>query len=149
MNHARSNTATTTENGPITADEMQCAESRWIKLTQQKHFGQEISRIKANRNLPFNSALRELAPFVDDEGYLRMNGRVKNADLLAQKMSVILPSKSKLVTLIIRHAHEQQTLHGGVQLTLRTLRERFWIVHARSQVAKLFGHYVLCYCMKN
>lgn len=57
-----------------------------------------------------------------------MNGRVGNAECMQQKISIILPSNSKFVLLIIRHAHEIQSLHGGVQLTLRTLRERFWII---------------------
>lgn len=73
-----------------------------------------------------------------------MNGRVGNADLLEQKTAIILPAKNHLTMLIIRHAHEQ-VLHGGVQLTLRNLREKFWIIHARTQVQGLIYKCVRCF----
>ena len=38
-------------------------------------------------------------------------------------------------TLIILDAH-QRTLHGGVQLTLATLRRQYWIVKGRAEVKK-------------
>lgn len=64
---------------------------------------------------------------------------------MQQKIAIILPSNSKFVVLLIRSVHEIQTLHGGVQLTLRTLREHFWVIHARRQVSKLIGHCIVCY----
>lgn len=133
---------------PIDAKEIENAEKRWIKLVQREHFGHEMGRLVSKSGLPKTSSLFALNPFVDDEGFLRMNGRVKNADLLQQKTSIILPANSCLVTLIIGEAHEQTALHGGVQLTLRALRERFWILHARNQVKKLVGKCVLCFRRK-
>lgn len=134
--------------GPITAEEMEKAETHWIRLTQLHYFGHEIGKLKANRPVPMNSMLLKLNPFIDTDGILRMNGRVSNPELISQKTSIILPSKSRFVLLLMRHAHEQQAKHGGVQLTLRTLRNRFWIIHARSQVNKLIGRCIACYRSK-
>lgn len=134
--------------GPPTASEIDDAEAHWIKLIQQTHFALEIDRIKSNRSLPKGNILLKLNPFIDEKGYLRMNGRVGNAELLQQKTSIILPAKSKFVLLIIRYAHQHQTLHGGMQLTLRALRERFYIIHARSQVGKTLNRCMICYRFK-
>lgn len=135
-------------HGPITAHEIQQAELLWIKMIQIQHFGHEIGRIKQNRPLPVNSNLLKLTPFLDKQGILRMNGRVKSLEHTQQNHSIILPANSKLTTLIIRDTHQHQALHGGVQLTLRTLRDRFWIIHARNNVNKLIGHCLVCYRTK-
>lgn len=138
----------TVVSGPITADEIQNAETHWIKFTQIEHFSYEIDRLKKKRELPKGSLLLKLTPYIDDTGFLRMNGRVKNDEFAQQKTSIILPAKARLVMLIIRQSHQQQTLHGGVQLTLRALRERFWIIHARHQVSKLINRCMVCYRTK-
>lgn len=133
---------------PIGAEEMNKAENHWIRFTQMQHFAHEISKLKTNKSLPRGSMLIKLSPFIDNEGILRMNRRVVNAELLNQKTAIILPPKSRLVILIIRNAHEHQAKHGGVQLTLRSLRNRFWIIHARSQVNKLIRRCISCYRSK-
>lgn len=63
INRARAKTTTKSvpiERGPITAIEMQNAENHWIRQIQQRHFGNEIGRMKAKRNLPHNSMLLRL-----------------------------------------------------------------------------------------
>lgn len=137
-----------THHGPITAVEFEIAQTHWIRLTQRNYFGHEIGRLKEKRNLPNRSQLLKLTPFLDELGLLRMNGRVNNDEYAQQKISIILPSTSKFVLLLIRQAHEIQTLHGGVQLTLRALRQQFWIIQARRQVTKLIGHCIVCYRTK-
>lgn len=132
----------------ISALEIDAAEKRWIKIVQREHFGHEIGRLSKKQGLPNNSQLIKLTPFMDADGFLRMNGRVGNAELMQQKLSIILPSNSHFIRLIIQHVHQTQVLHGGVQLTLRALRERFWIVHARNQVKKFIGRCMVCYRTK-
>lgn len=133
---------------PINALELDAAETRLIRLVQQEHFGHEIGRLKEKRVLPNHSKILTLTPFLDDKGMLRMNGRVGNAEFLEQKYSLILPAHSKFVTLLIQHFHEQQELHGGVQKTLRALRERFWILRSRAQVQKIINRCMVCYRTK-
>lgn len=133
---------------PIDAVEMDCAEKSWLTKIQLEHFGHEIACIKKNRHLPNNSKLLKLTPFIDNVGMLRMNGRVINGDFNSQQKSCILPSDSYFVSLLIKHTHQNQVLHGGVQLTLRALRERFWILNARTQVKHTIGHCMVCYRTK-
>lgn len=133
---------------PITACEIDDAEQKWIKCVQQESFGHEIGRLREKRPLPSQSKLMTLSPFIDDNGVLRMNGRVGNAELMQQKQSIILPANSPFVSLMIKHFHENLELHGGVQKTLRALRERFWIIRARCQVQKLIHRCITCYRTK-
>ena len=55
----------------------------------------------------------------------------------------ILPADCHFTTLLIRDAH-QRTLHGGVQLTLATLRHQYWIVKGRSAVKKVIRACLAC-----
>lgn len=129
-------------SGAIRAHEIVRAEQKWIKLIRAEMFGQELLDVSHGK-LTQIPAIRQLSPFIDECGILRMNGRVGNADILEQKTAMILPAKHHLTLLIIRHAHEE--VKHGVQLTLRKLRDKFWIIHARRQVQALIHKCVVCF----
>ncbi|XP_047543335.1 uncharacterized protein LOC125075669 [Vanessa atalanta] len=54
-----------------------------------------------------------------------------------------MPANSHLTQLIVRDAHEK-TLHGGPQVMLNILRERYWIIRGRDQVKKCYRECVTC-----
>ncbi|XP_029170292.1 uncharacterized protein LOC114939980 [Nylanderia fulva] len=98
--------------------ELEAALSRWI------------------RTLPARSSLRKMVFMLDDEGTLRVSGRLKHAILDAdQQHPVILPPQSHLTHLVIDAAH-RRTFHGGVQATLAHIRQRFWIPRRRQLVRR-------------
>ncbi|XP_011313423.1 uncharacterized protein, partial [Fopius arisanus] len=90
--------------------------------------------LNENTQLPRQHPLAKLTPRIDDQGILRLGGRLKNSLLDPDEIHpVILPRKSRLTTLIINEAH-QKTLHGGAQLTMAYIRQRYWIVGGRRSV---------------
>ena len=71
-----------------------------------------------------------------DQGLMRVRGRLQEADLShEEKHPIIVPSGHKYVRLLILDRH-LRACHGGVQQTLHTLRERFWIPRGRQIVRK-------------
>ncbi|XP_055326358.1 uncharacterized protein LOC129580173, partial [Sitodiplosis mosellana] len=130
-------------SNPLIATEINKAETQWIKIIQTEYFKNEIAALKRKDSVSPNSSLAKLNPFLDREGLLRMNGRVNNDDIAAQKTALILPAHSHFTELLIRYTHAN-VLHGGVQLTLRALRERFWIIHARTAVKSIIHKCVTC-----
>lgn len=60
-----------------------------------------------------------------------------------QRHPIILPKDSWLSNLIIWQSH-RDTLHGGIQLMLRTIRERYWIFHARALVKQCIRSCTIC-----
>ncbi|XP_029170008.1 uncharacterized protein LOC114939764 [Nylanderia fulva] len=56
---------------------------------------------------------------------------------------MIAPTTSWLTRLLI-DAHHRRTLHGGVQLTLGLLRQRFWIPRGRAAVKQRLHRCVTC-----
>lgn len=73
-----------------------------------------------------------------------MNGRVGNAVMRRQSTAIILPDRHVFTNLVIKDAHEE-VLHGGIQITMRKLRDDFSIIHARSRVKYLTRRCLVCY----
>lgn len=86
-----------------------------------------------------------LNPFLDDNGVIRIGGRLKNSDLPNRtKYPVALPYSHHYTELVMKH-HHIITLHGGLQLTLNSIRKRFWIVHARKAVHHFTRKCIICF----
>ena len=103
---------------------------------------------KRKNELTKASSLYRLDPFVDG-GLLRVGGRLNHADIPEEsKHPVILPRKSHVTTLIIRHTHEQLG-HAGRGHVLAKLRERYWIIKANSAVRQLISSCVMCRRIKS
>ena len=96
-------------------------------------------------NLKFHSAIYKLDPFIDNEGTLRVGGRLKNADLPSPiKHPVILPRGSHASSLIIRHFHERVG-HQGKGITLNEVRANgYWIIGGISAVNSAIGSCFKC-----
>ncbi|XP_070851579.1 uncharacterized protein [Drosophila suzukii] len=116
--------------GPIQVSEFQQALFALVRMVQQEVYSEELSRLRSNKFLSKHNKLSQLSPFLDDEGPMRVKGRLKNALQLSmsQRTPIILPKAHHLTILVIRNAHHN-TLHGGVQLTLSTIHQVFWIVN--------------------
>ncbi|GFU26046.1 hypothetical protein TNCV_5105251 [Trichonephila clavipes] len=66
---------------PLTAEEIEEAEEIWIKKVQAENFGIEICCLKENKNLPKDSKIRELNPFRNERGIVRISGRLHQSTL--------------------------------------------------------------------
>ncbi|XP_029159051.1 uncharacterized protein LOC114931247 [Nylanderia fulva] len=105
-------------------EELEAALSKWIQVAQESSYHAELQNVRAERTLPARSSLRKLVPILDDEGTLRVSGRLKHAILDAdQRHPAILPPQSHLTHLVVDAAH-RRTLHGGVQATLAHISSR-------------------------
>ena len=125
---------------------VEVAEARkwWILLVQNTAFAPEINHLKSGKSISKGSPLKNLNPFLDASGILRLGGRLHQAPIgYDEKHPVILPANHQIPVLITRHAH-LRSLHGGIQLNLYTLRQGFWITGGRNLVKGLIRHCVIC-----
>lgn len=85
-----------------------------IRIVQQDYYRSEILKLLAGEQLPQNSSLASLNPFIDNSGILKVGGRLKHADISSlEKNPIIIPGKSHLAVLLIRHFHEKVQHQGG------------------------------------
>lgn len=117
------NSKNTKKSGYLSTNELSAAAIFWIKEEQKIEYSKEILHLNRpgnNSQVSSKSKLLSLNPFVDDQGLLRVGGRLEHTNLnFDKKHPIILPPKSRLTNLIIDHTHTQ-TLHGGPQLVLNT-----------------------------
>jgi len=94
-----------------------------------------------------SSALYRPDPFLDQDGLIRVGGRLGNSQEFPEdlKHPVILPKKSFIIDLIVRDAHAK-VAHAGRGITLNQLRSQYWIVNANSVVNSC--HFQVC-CMSS
>ena len=82
----------------------------------------------------------------DEQGLLRIDGRLRNADELSYdtKHPIILPKNHPVTTLIVQDAHEKLGHGTGVEQVLTQLRSRFWIVKGRCMVRNVLRSCMQC-----
>ena len=91
------------------------------------------------------SSILNLNPVLDKDGLFRVGGRLTQSCLsVDEKHPVIVPKKSHLSTLLIRHYHEQ-IKHQGRHITEGSIRSAgFWIVGGKRHISSILHQCVKC-----
>lgn len=132
-------------NSPyISVPESLSALETWIKWEQHRIFSSEQRALTTNKSISKSSPILSLAPWLDSKGFLRVGGRIKNANIsFTQKHPIILPYQSQLSKLLIQDTHHT-TSHGGTQLLMAVLRQQYWIPKLRRLVRMCIDHCPVC-----
>ena len=82
---------------------------------------------------------------MDSRGILRLGGRIKHANVPHNlKQRVVLPKKSHITELIIKHCHHQ-VKHQGQEVPLNCLcSSGYWVIEGSSVVGNLISKCVPC-----
>ena len=120
------------------------AEDQIFLKAQRESYPKEINALTKKKPLPKTRSLFSLRPFLLDK-LLRVGGRIGQSFLLFHsKHQINLPKTHPLSALLVQKVHVR-TCHSRKYLTASLIREKFWIVHAKSLIRNvLFG----CYCCK-
>ena len=102
--------------GPLTTEETNSQRLFWEKQAQKKC---DIERDRVALNLQPNQ-----------DGLLECRGRIQG------QYPVYIPETSMLGLRVVEEAH-QETLHGGVGLTMAKVRTHYWIPKLRQLVKKV------------
>ncbi|XP_058984316.1 uncharacterized protein LOC131805086 [Musca domestica] len=124
----------------VSSKELDDSLRRIIQAVQSSEFAADINALKAEKQINKHSSLCSLSPFLDDEGILRVGGRLEHAMLqMDAKHQMILPYNDPLVKLLFKTFHEENK-HCGAQALLNAIRQRFWPIKgkitARSTVQR-------------
>ncbi|CAG9126303.1 unnamed protein product [Plutella xylostella] len=115
-----------------------------IKHTQQAEYSKEIDKLQSGQSISGKSKLLCLTPLLDEEGILRVGGRLKHANMHPDmKHPIIIPEKCRLSELIIDQTHKL-TFHGGPKMTTGVIRQKYWIIGGYRVVKKQIRLCVKC-----
>ena len=139
--------------------ELQQATTVIIKAVQQEVYADEfklqhqIRTAEGNHGVCTNvlkhmikrSTLYHLKPFIDDDGILRVGGRLRRSKLeYREKHPVLMPKKHHVTRLIVRHYH-LQVHHQGRLMTHGAIRQTgYWLVNENQVVSNELNSCVTC-----
>ncbi|XP_011858918.1 PREDICTED: uncharacterized protein LOC105556434 [Vollenhovia emeryi] len=134
--------------GNLTVEEIETAEVKILRIIQSSQFSEEIKGLKS-KGVTNRNRIANLNPFLDNDGLIRVGGRLRKANLsYSQRYPILLPSRHYLTDCIIREIHETRH-HTGILGTLYNIRQKFWILDGRNQVRKIVHSCVRCYRFNN
>lgn len=129
----------------LTVHELKRALNICIRLSQRVYFAKEIKLLREGQQIPNSNTLKSLVPFIDDEGILRATGRLKNALIKSdQKTPILLAHNCHFTLLLVQDIHIQ-ALHGGPQLTLNILRNKYWVIGAKTLIKRVIRNCLTCF----
>ncbi|XP_068151422.1 uncharacterized protein [Drosophila tropicalis] len=105
-------------SGPLKFDEVTRARKFCLRQAQNQ-FNDDRQLLLRKQSVERRSILSKLSPFVDEDGILRVGGRLERSQLPADaKHPVVLPKQHRLVELLLKHEHKVN-LHPGVSAIQR------------------------------
>jgi hypothetical protein len=131
--------------GHLRVSELRAAEQIIIRCVQEIDFYDEINSLQKNKQVDSKSKIANLLPILDENGILRVGGRLRHAPISNdRKHPILLPRHSKLTELIIINKH-RELQHAGPQLLLAVLQRRYWIVRGKDAIRFLTQKCVICH----
>lgn len=132
-----------------------------VKVVQSDEFPTEIKNLKniqadstlssglsdkkKKAVLKKTSALHNLDPFLDSNGILRVEGRIRRANLAETlKTPIIVRMVRHFTKLVVNYIHEKMH-HSGRGITMNELRAcGYWIINGNSVVQRFISECVTC-----
>lgn len=134
------------KTGSLSIFELHQALILLIKDTQNTIFMEDIGHIQRGKQI--SKPLRKLTPFLDEDGILRVGGRLVNANLsFDQKHPILLARDHRLTNLIIEETH-RDNCHPGLQTLLYLLSQNFWILNPKRAIRSVLSNCYKCFRTK-
>jgi hypothetical protein len=146
-------------NIELSLEELKVAERKLVMHAQRQTFSEELSvlrKLTSSKDITksvkssmvtksgYLGPITKLCPFVDEEGVIRVGGRLQHAPIKHdERHQVILPEKHRLTDLIVTEIH-QSLGHAGKEHVLASTRELYWIVNGKAAMRRILGSCFAC-----
>lgn len=134
--------------GNLSLEEISQAEISIIKIVQTTAFPIEIGMLSKGKSIDGKSKFLSLSPFFKN-GLVRVEGRLHHFHFTYnQNHSILIPNKSHITYLIIIREKHLELKHAGIQTTLYSIRDKFWVLGGRNTVRRIIRQCAICSRMK-
>ncbi|XP_068233463.1 uncharacterized protein [Palaemon carinicauda] len=114
-----------------------------IILLQKEYFPEEYKALEKGGKVSKLTLLVQLNLFLE-EGIIRCRGRLEHVAQAAEiKFPILLPKSCFLTKLIVREHHCLQA-HMGVNATMASVRQEYWVPQIRQLSKSVIHHCVIC-----
>ena len=90
-----------------------------------------------------SSKLKRLAPFIDQQGFSRVGGRLHRADLPFHTAHPLILGKHPFTTRMIQYEHNE-CMHAGIEWLHYHLRRVFWIIASKQTIRTVVSQCIKC-----
>ena len=120
------------------------AEKLWLLEIQKVVFVEERESLKKHSCLSRDSRLKNLTPYIDEDGLIRVRGRITFLPGSRERFEpVILDAKHAVVKLIIQHYHEKY-YHKSHETVCNEIQQKYWILGLRKQLRSIINKCIIC-----
>ena len=113
----------------------------WEKVVQKEAFGDIFEALK---NKKANSMVKQMNLFLGKNGLVRLKGRLAESSLSYDAQHpILMPNNHKFVELLMKDRHEKLK-HVGKETVLASLRQKYWITHARNAIKNVIKKCTKC-----
>ena len=124
----------------LTVNEIDRAEICIIRFVQQKSYSKEIKDLSRGDNV---ISLKEFDPILDEEGVIRVGGRLEYSDIPeSKKHPYLISGDHPIARLIVQEEHD--VAHLGREWVISEVRKRFWITKIRKLTKSIAHKCVRC-----
>lgn len=110
---------------------------------QRESYALDVSNLEKGHSCSKN--LCQLSPFLDENGLIRVGGRLNNANIpYIQKHPLLLPGRHRLTAILIDY-HHQRLKHSGATALQNQLQQEFWIQSARQIIRSRIRRCIPCF----
>ncbi|XP_014209260.1 uncharacterized protein LOC106639936 [Copidosoma floridanum] len=129
---------------PLTPTKFHDAFLACVRLSQKRSFSAELQCFRRGKRLRKTNLLVPLAAFLDDDGILRVGGRLEHAPLTyEERHPPILSGASSLASMVIAWVHSR-ALHGGYCVTSAYVCKRAWLLGGPQRIKAHLHRCVVC-----
>lgn len=131
--------------GPLLQENLLEAETLIWKLVQMEAYPDEEALLSKNCTVPKSSNLYPLSPMMDENGVIRVDGRIGKAKRVLEsiKYPIILPRHHNVTFLLVDYYH-RKFLHGNNETVCNEIRQRFYVPQLRVLIRKVSKE--CCWC---
>lgn len=134
-----------TSSAHLSLRELQNALTCIVKQVQRERFSAELRDLSHQKSVSFKSKIIALNPFIDEDGVIRVGGRIRNSNFsFDKKHPILLPAHHHITTILIRSEHVR-FMHAGPQHLLSLIRQKFWPISGRSIARKVVRECIHCF----
>lgn len=129
----------------LTVKEWRDALLSLTKYVQQQQFLPQIQKLNKGKSMA-NDKLRTLSLILDDNGILRVGGRLQHlkTDDIDKRFPMLLPKNHHFTKVVILTLH-QEKMHIGQQGLLTIVRQTFWPINGKQLIKKIVHACIVCF----
>ena len=128
----------------LSVEEREGSQAGIFRLLQREQYAEEMKSLKAEKDILKNSKILQFSPFIDQQVFIRAQGRIGKSQLnFETKHPILLHWKHHVVELFLQKEHKSSH-HEGTKHVRNIVQQKFWILGIRNALRSIENKCIRC-----